>query len=103
MDNPNTASATVVRVASDIKCRLGENPLWHPIHRKLYWCDIPFARLYCYDPETHITELLRDRDTAPGGAFLGGFTIQQDGALLLFMANNRIDRWTPTSSETLIA
>lgn len=103
MNLHNARQASNPQVASDVRCLIGENPLWHPANRKLYWCDIPNARLYCFDPETRVTELLRDSESTLGGGFLGGFTIQPDGALLLFMANGRIDRWTPTTSETLIA
>lgn len=31
---------------------LGESPLWHPIDRVLYWCDIPGHRLNRFDPAT---------------------------------------------------
>ena len=29
---------------------LGESPLWHPLEKTLYWCDIPGRRLHRYDP-----------------------------------------------------
>jgi len=101
MHRPQNPPAAALHVASNPHCRIGENPLWHPTHRKLYWCDIPFGRLYAFDPETRATELLRDG--ADDGTLIGGFTIQHDGALLLFMRNGRIDRWTAASSQTLIA
>jgi sugar lactone lactonase YvrE len=37
---------------ADYACETGENPLWHPIERRLYWCDIPNGRLFRYDPAT---------------------------------------------------
>lgn len=94
-------SANCVRMVTNPRCLLGENPLWHPTHRKLYWCDIPLGRLYRFDPETHTTELLRDGTI--DGTQLGGFTIQHDGSLLLFMDGGRIDHWTETASETLVS
>ncbi|GGA54840.1 putative sugar lactone lactonase YvrE [Edaphobacter acidisoli] len=103
MNEPNTRLISGLNVAANPHCHIGENPLWNPIDRKLYWCDVPRARLYRFDPETRFTELIRDADNSLGGAFLGGFTIQQNGSLLLFLANGRIDRWTSTSSEILIA
>jgi len=101
MHRPQNPPTAALHVASNPHCRIGENPLWHPTHRKLYWCDIPYGRLYAFNPETRATELLRDG--ADDGTLIGGFTIQHDGALLLFMHNGRIDRWTPDSSQTLIA
>ena len=100
MHRPQNPPAAGLHVASNPHCRIGENPLWHPTHRKLYWCDIPFGRLYAFDPETRTTELLHDG--THDGTLLGGFTIQHDGALLLFMDHGRIDRWTPASSQTLV-
>jgi sugar lactone lactonase YvrE len=31
--------------------RLGESPMWHPVTRQLYWCDIPAGTLHRWDPE----------------------------------------------------
>ncbi len=31
-------------------CELGESPFWHPMERKLYWCDIAGRRLMRMDP-----------------------------------------------------
>ena len=63
---------------ADYACNTGENPLWHPIEHRLYWTDIPAGRLYRYDPATEIHECCYQ------GRPVGGFTIQPDGALLLF-------------------
>lgn len=92
--------ANRARMLTNPRCLIGENPLWHPVDRKLYWCDIPLGRLCRFNAETHTTELLRDGTI--DGTQLGGFTIQQDGSLLLFMDGGRIDRWTESASETLI-
>lgn len=34
--------------------RLGESPLWHPITRQLYWCDIPAGVLHRWDPRREV-------------------------------------------------
>lgn len=60
-------------------CETGENPLWHPMERRLYWTDIPGGRMFRYDPATNTHEQVYQ------GRPVGGFTIQQDGSLLLFM------------------
>ncbi len=31
--------------------RLSESPLWHPVTRQLYWCDIPAGLLHRWDPQ----------------------------------------------------
>jgi sugar lactone lactonase YvrE len=71
----------------DCLCNTGENPLWHPIERRLYWTDIPRGELYRLDPATGHWE------QCYGGEPVGGFTLQADGALLLFMARGAIARW----------
>jgi D-xylonolactonase len=68
-------------------CETGENPLWHPIERRLYWTDIPTGRLFRYAPSTQTHE------HCYLGRPVGGFTIQADGALLLFMDRGTIALW----------
>lgn len=68
-------------------CDLAENPLWHPLEQRLYWTDITRGRLYRYDPATGMHEQCYLGDP------VGGFTIQADGALLLFMHRGRIAIW----------
>ena len=65
-------------IVVDHACRLGENPLWHPLEERVYWTDIEGGHLYRYDPETRSSERFYE------GALVGGFTIQADGTLLLF-------------------
>jgi sugar lactone lactonase YvrE len=88
-----------IRLVSDCACEVGENPLWHPSEHKLYWCDIPRGRLFRFDPDTHTTTLLRDGSA--DGTQIGGFTIEADGALLLFMGGGRIERWTEAQCSVL--
>lgn len=72
------------RLVADYACKTGEGPLWHPQEKKVFWCDIPNGRLFSYDPSTDRHEQLYDGDV------IGGFTIQEDGKLLLFMARGAI-------------
>jgi D-xylonolactonase len=69
---------------ADYACEVGEGPLWHPMEKRLYWADIPAGRLFRYDPATGEHEKFYDGDV------VGGFTIQADGSLLLFMARGRV-------------
>lgn len=65
-------------LVAPLSLQVGENPLWHPEAATLYFIDIFGGTVYGYIPatdsyqevcETHVT---------------GGFTIQEDGSLLLF-------------------
>jgi D-xylonolactonase len=64
---------------ADYRNHVGEGPLWHVIDRRLYWVDIPQGRIFRLDPESGRHEQFYQ------GGVIGGFTIQEDGALLLFM------------------
>ncbi|MXY20353.1 MAG: SMP-30/gluconolactonase/LRE family protein [Dehalococcoidia bacterium] len=64
---------------ADYHCVTGEGPLWHPKESCLYWADIPEGRLFRYNPFTRVHEQIYD------GRVVGGYTIQADGSLLLFM------------------
>jgi len=83
---------TPERVA-DTRCETGEGPLWHPDERVVYFVDIPRGRLYAYDPETDDHDLVYETDV------IGGYTIERDGALLLFEDGGTVERWTPGSAE----
>ncbi|MFH1569976.1 MAG: SMP-30/gluconolactonase/LRE family protein [Gemmatimonadota bacterium] len=72
---------------ADYACKTGEGPLWHPDEKRLYWVDIPRGRMFRYDPAKGTHEQFYE------GEVVGGFTIQQDGALLLFMARGAIAIW----------
>lgn len=69
---------------ADYQCDTGENPLWHPDEQKLYWVDIPAGKLFRYAPASGTHEQFYQGDV------IGGFTIQEDGALLLFMAKGAV-------------
>src|SRR5690348_1989432 len=85
-----------LEVICDYRCEIGENPLWHDIEKRLYWCDIPTGRLFRYDPGNGKHEQFYQ------GEIVGGFTIQADGSLLLFMAHGAVKLWRKGSLTTLI-
>ena len=90
-----------VRVVADTACAIGENPLWHADQECLYFCDIPAGRIYRYDPLTKKTKNVIDGRGEPA-RMIGGFTIEADGALLLFMSSGRIERWKDGRSDVVI-
>jgi len=83
-------------VVANCLCHTGENPAWHPLEQKVYWCDIPKGRIFRYDPITLKYEKCFE------GEQVGGFTIQSDGALLLFMAQGAIRLWRDGELKTVI-
>jgi sugar lactone lactonase YvrE len=80
----SSGNTTQIERIADCRCHTGENPLWHPAERRLYWTDIPGGRLYRFDPAAGGWE------TCYEGGPVGGFTLQADGGLLLFMARGAI-------------
>jgi sugar lactone lactonase YvrE len=86
-----------MRVAAAIPCLLCENPLWHNGEQRLYWRDIDAGRLYWHDPATGISALAYEAERK-----IGGFTIEDDGAILLFMDAGRVERWQHGKSSTLV-
>ena len=72
---------------ADYACETGEGPLWHAQEKRLYWADIPRGRMFRYDPATG------DHEQFYQGDVVGGFTIQEDGALLLFMEKGAVAVW----------
>lgn len=81
---------------ADYACRTGEGPLWHPLEGRVYWCDIPAGRMFRYDPATGAHEMFYE------GEVVGGFTIQEDGALLLFGAGGSVRVWRDGLATTVI-
>lgn len=82
------------RVA-DTRNGTGEGPLWHPDEERLYWVDIPAGQLFGYNPSIDTHEVVYETDDRP----IGGFTIEADGALLLF-TRRTVERLTPGDNET---
>ncbi|MBN1287105.1 MAG: SMP-30/gluconolactonase/LRE family protein [Anaerolineae bacterium] len=81
---------------ADYRCITGENPLWHPDENAVYWTDIPTGRLFRYDPSTGAHAQIYE------GEQVGGFTVQEDGALLLFMARGAVKVWREGELHTVI-
>lgn len=77
--------------------RVGEGPLWHPDEGVLYHVDIKTGRLFRYDPRSGTDEPVLDLETP-----LGGYTIQQDGSLLLFLGRGRIAIWDGSEPNTVV-
>lgn len=94
--NDGSFGQSAVLVA-DCACETGENPLWHPIEQSLYWTDIPNGRLYRYDPLTDSHEQCYE------GRPVGGFTVQHDGSLLLFMDQGTVAVWREERPLNVIA
>lgn len=82
---------------ADYACVTGEGPLWHPDEGRLYWLDIPPGKLFRYDPQTGQHEQCYQADEA-----IGGFTIQEDGALVLFGARGAISLWRGGATTPII-
>jgi D-xylono/L-arabinono-1,4-lactonase len=86
-EHMNSSQATQVECIADYCCETGENPLWHPLEKRLYWCDIPNGRIFRYDPASGTHEKCYE------GRPVGGFTFQNNGSLLLFMDRGTIANW----------
>ncbi len=71
----------------DYACNTGENPYWHPLEKRVYWTDIPSGRLFWFDPATGAHQQCYQ------GRQVGGFTVQPDGALLLFLDKGTVALW----------
>ncbi len=70
---------------ADFACNTGEGPLWHAEHECVYWVDIPDGELYRFRPSSGKSDLVYQADRS-----VGGFTIQVNGDLLLFMEGCRV-------------
>jgi D-xylonolactonase len=83
-------------IVADHKSVVGECPLWNPFDNKLYWIDIPKGSILRYDPETGNYEEFYT------GEVIGGFTIQEDGALLLFLERGAVKILKDGEATTVI-
>lgn len=88
--------AAVPELIANYRCATGENPLWHPRERRLYWTDIPMGRMFRYDPATGKHEQFYE------GRPVGGFTVQADGSLLLFMDRGTVACWRDGATTTVV-
>jgi D-xylono/L-arabinono-1,4-lactonase len=83
-------------IIADFQCNTGEGPLWHPLEKRVYWTDIPNGKLFRYDPATG------HHEQCYAGDPVGGFTIQSDGALLLFGERGSVASWRGGASQYMI-
>lgn len=70
--------SVTARILVDREFVLGENPLWDERRAVLLWTNIDAGELWRWDAETGRAERFYE------GPRVGGFTIQDDGRLLLF-------------------
>jgi D-xylonolactonase len=84
------------KIVADYQCVTGEGPLWHPQEQRVYWVDIPTGRMFRYDPMTG------QHEQCYNGDVIGGFTIQANGDLLLFMARGAIKIWREGSLTNVV-
>ena len=84
------------KLVADYLCETGEGPIWHSTARRLYWTDIPTGRMFWFDPETGQHQQFYE------GASVGGFTVQKDGSLLLFMEKGAVATYRDGKLEYII-
>ncbi len=75
------------QIAADLRCTVGEGPVWHPGEGRLYWTDILSSRIYWHEPASGESRLCYE------GRMVGGMTLQADGSLLLFMDRGTVAVW----------
>jgi D-xylonolactonase len=84
-------------VVADRACVLGEAPLWHEAEQALYWSDVVRGRLFRHDPARNSDALVYE------GVGVGGFTVQADGGLLLFLESGAIATWRGGALRQVVA
>jgi D-xylonolactonase len=75
------------QVLADYQCVCGEGPLWHPDEKRIYWTDIDTGRMF------RLLVATGEHEQCYSGQKVGGFTLQDDGSLLLFRQNGNIAVW----------
>ena len=86
----------IPELMADYRCETGEGPLWHPMERQVYWSDIPRGRIFRLNPFSRRHEQIYE------GRIVGGYTIQSDGSLLLFMDRGSVAVWQDGKLEYLV-
>ncbi|MEM7682346.1 MAG: SMP-30/gluconolactonase/LRE family protein [Planctomycetota bacterium] len=92
--------APTPEILCDTRCETGEGPLYHPQENAIYWSDIPAGKMYrvaADAPAMSEPELIYDE-----GRPVGGFTLQADGALLLFRDRGNVVTWRNGAVEKTI-
>ena len=82
-----TRGSPEFQIAADLRCTVGEGPVWHPGEGRLYWTDILSSRIYRHEPATGESRLCYE------GRMVGGMTLQADGSLLFFMDRCTVAVW----------
>lgn len=75
---------------------VGENPLWNPDDRRLYWTDNRSQRVHRLDPAAGAAEVVVE------GQSFYAFTLQADGSLLLFMDRTRVGAAQPGGAVQVV-
>lgn len=88
--------APLISAIANEHCHTGENPLWHPVEKRLYWLDIPQGMVYRFDPALGAHERIHH------GPVAGGFTFQADGSLLLFGVGGAVMSWANGTLTTVL-
>ena len=89
-------AAPLPELVADYGCDTTEGPLWHDDEQALYWVDIPVGHLFRYDPATGAHARVLEAGE------IGGYTIEADGALILFGDRGSVRRWDGATLSTLV-
>jgi len=85
---------------ADYEAHTGEGPVYHADEKRVYSLDIPDGELYRYNPENGTSELVYRRDGPE--EYIGGFTVQADGTLLLFEEGGRIELYDDGATKAVV-
>lgn len=86
------ATTPTARLLVSTRNQLGENPLWDASRQTLFWTDITAGELHAW------REGMTKERPIYTGPFVGGFTLEADGALLLFRVND-LARFDPATGD----
>lgn len=81
-----------MELVADYRCDTGEGPLYDPARDAVFWTDIPKGRLFRLDCAT------RQHRQIYASEPVGGFTLEDDGALILFRVKD-VARFDPETAE----
>lgn len=83
----------LTNLCNDHRSQLAECPIWHPLEDCLYWTDIDERRLLRFPGTGGGVEVVCQ------DCLIGGFTLQTDGSLLLFMDHGTVGRYADGELE----
>ena len=90
------------RPLTDIRCRLGEAPLWHDGLQRLFWFDILGRRLHHCRQDGTETATIELPTTASAAAIVDDGTLllaTQHGAAFLDIASGLLDHWVDIEAD----